>query len=352
MGDFNYVPLFHQGMNEITDGLEIHLPEYCARNCSGNYKCQEYYQELLSKPDGNYRCPFGFASKIFTNDDEKRYIFTAMRLVGTYSPKLADPKVHSGNRKISEREVESYVKLFLEFQEKTEAYDKLSGFVEDIFHDIRRFNGQLKGKSTKLYNKANQAKKNAQFVELAQSIQAICAFMTLRLNAFDFMYSEVPLAATEKISYNMYKIFDKVRHCLSERAIDRRIKIDITCNGVCGDIKAYDCIELLPYILLDNGIKYSDKGSTIEVNIQDSIQRCRFYVSSQSPALKNGEKEKIFQRGYRGENAKKMTSEGLGIGLYTAKKICDIHNAKINVYEEYNSLKNVNNFVVDVQFDK
>ena len=176
--------------------------------------------------------------------------------------------------------------------------------------------------------------------------------MTLRLNAYDFSYNEGLLGATEKSSYNIYRIFDKVKHCLKARSEERQITIDIDCNGECGNIKAHDSLELLPFILLDNAVKYSNSKSHIKVTITDTPEKCSFKVVSESPVLKEGEREKIFDRGFRGENARKMTDDGLGIGLYTAKRICEIHNGTISVTEEKNTLKNVSNFIMDIQLEK
>lgn len=32
MKEFNCVPLFHQGINELTDGIEINAPDFCLKN--------------------------------------------------------------------------------------------------------------------------------------------------------------------------------------------------------------------------------------------------------------------------------------------------------------------------------
>ena len=47
-----------------------------------------------------------------------------------------------------------------------------------------------------------------------------------------------------------------------------------------------------------------------------------------------------------------MTEEGLGIGLYTAKRICEIHDGNISATEKYDFQKNVNNFIIDIQLNK
>ncbi len=366
MKEFNYVPLFHQGINELTDGIEIKASNFCLKNCTSNPRCQSHYKYLLEQNDGNYQCPFGFASTIFSDEENDRYIFTGMRLETIYSAKLADPKCKSNSpkgqlsrnhRRITEKEVLSFVEYYLEYKRGIESHRNLQMFVEDIFHDIRKFNGQIKYKRSILYQKAsNSSKKNGQFLDLSQNILAISSFMSLRLNAYDFIYNEELLSATERSSYNIYRIFDKVKHCLKDRASEKSLTIDINSNGQCGDMKAYDCLELLPFILLDNAIKYSEQKSRIIVVITDRTDSCSFSVSSQSPPLSEEEKSQIFNRGFRGKNAQSITDEGLGIGLYTAKKICDLHNGTISVRNESdNSLHtghNKSSFIMDIHLSK
>ena len=343
MKEFNCVPLFHQGINELTDGIEINAPDFCLKNCTCNEKCRQHYATLLFKSDGNYQCPFGFASTVFSDSEKDRYIFTSMRLENVYSAKLADPKAKTisadqprkNYRRISERELQNFIDYYLEYKNSVEKHRNLQIFVENIFHDMRKFNAQLKTKSYYLYRKANsEAKGCGQFMELSKTIYAISSYMTLRMDAYDFMYNEALLATTEKSGHNIYHIFDKVKHCLKDKADERSVTIHINSNGECGELKAYDCLDLLPFILLDNAIKYSDRKTHIQVEIKDTPASCIFSVSSISPRLADGECERIFDRGFRGENARKVTDEGLGIGLYTAKKICDLHNGSIEAYEK------------------
>lgn len=357
MKEFNYVPIYRVGLNEISQGIELRACDFCCKNCTTNLKCQAFYKEINQLQDGVYLCPFGFVASVFSDKNMERYIFTGLRLENVYSPKLADPKINlmTGNknkfRKITGDELKEYQELYLEYKEGIEAYLSLKSFIEDILHDVRKFNGQLKGKSEILYRDSSGNKKLKHHRATIQNILATCGFMTLRLDAYDFMYNNIPMNATEKSSYNIYRIFDKVRHCLEERAFSKNLNIDVQSQGECGDIRAYDCIELLPYILLDNAIKYADRKSRIEVLIDDNPERCNIKVSSLGARLVEGEQERLFVRGFRGENAQRTTSEGLGIGLYTAKKICDLHNATINVSEKQGNNEKMY-FVIDIRVKK
>ena len=85
------------------------------------------------------------------------------------------------------------------------------------------------------------------------------------------------------------------------KADERSVIIHINSNGECGELKAYDCLDLLTFILLDNAIKYSNRKTHIQVEVKDTPASCIFSVSSISPRLADGECEKIFDWGFRPE---------------------------------------------------
>ena len=119
---------------------------------------------------------------------------------------------------------------------------------------------------------------------------------------------------------------------------------------------AYECIELLPYILLDNAIKYSPTGEKICIKIEEKEQKQHVIVDSVGPYSSDEETKKLCNQGYRGENAICTSIEGMGIGLYTAKKICDLHNIVINIKSSDDNIKEIrkiaySKFVVDFWID-
>ena len=91
--------------------------------------------------------------------------------------------------------------------------------------------------------KAQQHNRLGDILEVTKSIQQLAWFLTLRLNNHDFIYNE-----------------------------DR-------------DMKAYDCIELLPFILLDNAIKYSNNGENIHILIEKTRDCQHVNIKSIGPIV-------------------------------------------------------------------
>ena len=70
--------------------------------------------------------------------------------------------------------------------------------------------------------------------------------------------------------------------------------------------------------LLDNAVKYSQIGGTIEMIVQKNEMCAKILVKDNGPGIEKGEEHKVFQRFYRGKNV--TTQKGYGIGLYLARK--------------------------------
>jgi len=91
-----------------------------------------------------------------------------------------------------------------------------------------------------------------------------------------------------------------------------------------------DLLRLAISQLVDNACKYSQDGSPVELIIsnQDGLVSLRV-LSSGTPIL-SSERAHIFNRFYRGVDARRMTA-GTGLGLYVARKIAIAHGGNLEL---------------------
>lgn len=84
--------------------------------------------------------------------------------------------------------------------------------------------------------------------------------------------------------------------------------------------------------LLSNAIKFSPDGGTINVLLRRSDQAemptALLSVSDTGVGVPAGEHERVFERFFRGSNIQ-GTYAGLGLGLYIARHILDLHGGRI-----------------------
>lgn len=81
--------------------------------------------------------------------------------------------------------------------------------------------------------------------------------------------------------------------------------------------------------LLDNAVKYTQAHGKIDITIQKYEMFARIDVKDNGAGITEQEINSIFQRFYRGENAKQ--TEGVGIGLYLVRKIVTQQGGYIKV---------------------
>lgn len=85
--------------------------------------------------------------------------------------------------------------------------------------------------------------------------------------------------------------------------------------------------------ILENAVKYSNRGTTITATGEHLPTDGMFAVriKNYGVPLPVGQVERVFERTYRSEEAKRRYPAGTGFGLYIAKRIVEIHEGRISV---------------------
>lgn len=339
VNECNFLPIYKIGIDEIMDGTLIKCPNFC--KTKKNIKCLQFYKKIFAEKAGIYVCPYGFNVCIY-REDERCEIFTCLRIKGEYLKNLVNPKINDfdNNRVISEAEMSAYIKAYISYEKRIDDLKFLESFMEEMVHDLRKFNALIKNNSNTIQYNINSKTK----VEAAgHAIWAMSSYISTRLDAYSFLYDRDRLVTGGMTTYNFYRIFDKIKKCFKASFDEKGLHFNLYSNGLVPDIKAYDCIEMIPFLLTDNALKYSLTGTNVEVQISDSVDKQIVEMESIGPLLGKNESDKIFLRGIRGENAKKLRgNEGSGIGLYILKQICDHHDIDVNVFLDDNVYKKFN----------
>jgi signal transduction histidine kinase len=90
-------------------------------------------------------------------------------------------------------------------------------------------------------------------------------------------------------------------------------------------------IGIIPHALIDNAVKYASAGSEITISYAEDAQHVTFRVQSLGPRILEGERTRIFDFYYRGEEAQKVDSGGAGFGLAAAQLVAHAMDTNITV---------------------
>lgn len=114
------------------------------------------------------------------------------------------------------------------------------------------------------------------------------------------------------------------------KAAKRNVKNLENSNHRIPDGYYHDSIKLIPIVLIENAIKYSEEDSQIRITFHDEENaKVRFTVSSYGFMVGPDEREKIFEKHTRGRNTRQYTTEGIGMWLFIAKNILAKHGGTI-----------------------
>lgn len=173
---------------------------------------------------------------------------------------------------------------------------------------------------------------------MTRTLQRLDEMLTKAINGTftEESYDETELSRLEsdvfKICPSVQRVGSLVRQATEEilpRARQKEIQIEI-----CGDIEGkanFDqkWTQEALYNILDNAVKYSPKGSRIEVEgISYEMYFC-IAVKDQGIGIREEERAQIFSRFYRSDLVQQ--EEGIGIGLYLAREIVQREGGYIKV---------------------
>jgi len=91
-----------------------------------------------------------------------------------------------------------------------------------------------------------------------------------------------------------------------------------------------ELVRLMVGQLIDNACKYSQPGSVVTIAIEHQGDFVAIRVSNNGSSIPRNEQRRIFERFYRGEDARRSTS-GSGLGLYVARKIALAHGGALDL---------------------
>ncbi len=86
--------------------------------------------------------------------------------------------------------------------------------------------------------------------------------------------------------------------------------------------------------LIENAIKYSPKGSRINISLNQNQSRIKLAVSDNGPGIAKEDLPYIFDKFYRSGNEDTRSAKGTGLGLFIVKHLVGLHNG--NIYVEAN----------------
>lgn len=203
-----------------------------------------------------------------------------------------------------------------------ESYEKQKRFISDAGHELKtpvsvvsanaellsREVGENRWLANIRYENERMGELVTQLLELARTENA--AMQTERVDLSR-------LAAGETLPFECVA-FEK------GLTLESDLAPDIFVEGDGGRLKQ------LVSILLDNAVSHAE-GGTVKITLSKERSHAVLSVTNEGAALTSTQREHLFDRFYRIDEARSADSNHYGLGLAIAKAICDAHRGHIEV---------------------
>ncbi|MCB0341216.1 MAG: PAS domain S-box protein [Bdellovibrionales bacterium] len=119
-----------------------------------------------------------------------------------------------------------------------------------------------------------------------------------------------------------------------DRAQGLDIEIDCECEDEAVAAINAPLLEQAVVNLIDNAIKYSERGKHILVKVVPSPQDVRIIVLDHGIGITRKHLPRLFERFYRVDKARSRERGGTGLGLSIVKHVCLAHRGQVDVQSE------------------
>jgi two-component system sensor histidine kinase KdpD len=207
---------------------------------------------------------------------------------------------------------------------KAETESLRNTLLSSISHDLRTPLSAITGAATTLLEN-DMALDTTARLDLLQTIQEEAERLNRIIkNVLDMTRLESGAITVNKEWQSLEEIVGVVFNRLGDRLNDHPVSVKIPGNL---PLIPFDglLIEQVLMNLFDNAIKYTPKGTPLELSASESLFTVTVELADRGPGIHPGEEEHIFEKFVRGRGA----TGGFGLGLAICRAIINAHGGKI-----------------------
>lgn len=209
--------------------------------------------------------------------------------------------------------------------------------LEELKHDIGRLAMESLSFSEDLNNLISRGETKERIENAALTIHHSLTMVSPRIVYSDMELANGQVGNGAKFNAVVYKKFDKARKILKSKCYKKKVDLQFNGNSTF-TIRAMNSFDIVPFLILDNAIKYSPKDNEINVyfdSLDGSQSKLDVVITSIGPFVDSKDLIRLTDRGFRCDNTLIKKTEGQGLGLYIVKNICAYHGVSIRFNSEY-----------------
>jgi signal transduction histidine kinase len=205
------------------------------------------------------------------------------------------------------------------------AFNKQKQFISDAGHELKTPLTIMKA-SLDILAADNKDNKYFEYLEEENKRMTILVYDLLSLSNLENADERIDL---EKI--NLSRVTEAVCLPFECVAYEAGLKFDLSVEEqlfIMGNDKQ---LTKMVEVMLDNAIKHTYAYGRVEVRLKKEKGRAVLQVMNEGEPIPEEERNRIFDRFYRGDKARNRNEGRFGLGLSIANTVAELHKTRINV---------------------
>lgn len=134
---------------------------------------------------------------------------------------------------------------------------------------------------------------------------------------------EMGTLAPEYTTVHVNEIISDIIEELGPDIFKKQTKVKVTTTGDDVLVMDHTMMRIIVHNLLTNAVKYTPVGGSVFVESTFTPHHCTISVKDTGYGIPEDEQEKIFTKMFRATNARKISTNGTGLGLYLCKAFAE-----------------------------
>ena len=135
-------------------------------------------------------------------------------------------------------------------------------------------------------------------------------------------------AQTPAVPTDLAVLATAVVHELQPLAAQKSIVLEVDAPAPAWVLGQEDALRILLTNLIDNAIRYTAPSGRVDITVQPGDATAQVIVQDNGPGIPPDERERVFDRFYRGRTA---AAGGSGLGLAIVRQIAELHGASVTL---------------------
>lgn len=321
---------------KIVNGVLFDTPSDCVVYCKGN-KCSLFYQKNFeSNTNGFLVCPFGHAVYF---DAKHKIAYTGLKIKGFGSKKKNGGSAIFLPTMTSER-IEALIAIERSIKVNECECAAVKELKCEMLHGMEKILSTCRAKSESLLSTIEDETGRIDIALIRENLKTILIGNIELRNIFyttRFRFDET--LSAKRFQMAVYSKFYKAMKLL-RRYRGRNVRIRFEGESF-SRYNLTSAFEMLPYLLLENAVKFSLEGGEVLTTFSTERKSLRIQIENIGPYTSKT-KEELFSYSERGEHSLEAGVEGSGVGLFTCKRIADLNNLGLDVCSDKSRLQIVN----------